>query len=151
MLSLIIPNPLRPLYQYSLDRKNTRQHTYTCEQNAQILLRLEKDRARKYGSSGKLNFTASTSDLTTLPTSASIGGLQKSATTTTMVPMTSTTASTPVTASTTMTTPATELRAGSCNNETVSMGTLQYRSGIYPENSYIEVSGQCLPEFEHMW
>ncbi|XP_021702220.1 uncharacterized protein LOC5580322 isoform X2 [Aedes aegypti] len=51
----IIPNPLRPLYQYSLDRKNTRQHTYTCEQNAQILLRLEKDRARKYGSSGKLD------------------------------------------------------------------------------------------------
>ncbi|XP_058450621.1 uncharacterized protein LOC131430028 isoform X2 [Malaya genurostris] len=51
----IIPNPLRPLYQYSLDRKNPRQHTYTCEQNAQILLRLEKDRHRKYGSSGKLD------------------------------------------------------------------------------------------------
>lgn len=50
----IIPNPLRPLYQYSLDRKNPRQHTYTCEQNAQILMRLEKDRLRKFGSSGKL-------------------------------------------------------------------------------------------------
>ncbi|XP_049282684.1 hormone receptor 4-like [Anopheles funestus] len=50
----IIPNPLRPLYQYSLDRKNPRQHTYTCEQNAQILLRLEKDRQKKFGSMGKL-------------------------------------------------------------------------------------------------
>uniref|UniRef100_A0AAG5DEN5 Uncharacterized protein n=1 Tax=Anopheles atroparvus TaxID=41427 RepID=A0AAG5DEN5_ANOAO len=51
----IIPNPLRPLYQYSLDRKNPRQHTYTCEQNAQILLRLEKDRQKKFGSMGKLH------------------------------------------------------------------------------------------------
>lgn len=33
----------RPLYQYSLDRKN-KIHTYTCEQNAQILMRLERER-----------------------------------------------------------------------------------------------------------
>ncbi|XP_052894233.1 uncharacterized protein LOC128301683 [Anopheles moucheti] len=59
----IIPNPLRPLYQYSLDRKNPRQHTYTCEQNAQILLRLEKDRQKKFGSMGKLHLTTSTGDL----------------------------------------------------------------------------------------
>ncbi|XP_058121277.1 uncharacterized protein LOC131288031 [Anopheles ziemanni] len=59
----IIPNPLRPLYQYSLDRKNPRQHTYTCEQNAQILLRLEKDRQRKFGSMGKLHLATSTGDL----------------------------------------------------------------------------------------
>nr|XP_029708889.1 LOW QUALITY PROTEIN: uncharacterized protein LOC109419840 [Aedes albopictus] len=147
----IIPNPLRPLYQYSLDRKNTRQHTYTCEQNAQILLRLEKDRAKKYGSSGKLNFTASTSDLTTLPSSFGIGtGLQKSATTATINPTTaSTTTVTPVTAPTPLstvmpttmpTTTTTELRTGSCNNETAAMGTFGYRrsSVVYPENSYIE-------------
>uniref|UniRef100_A0A182NLK3 Uncharacterized protein n=1 Tax=Anopheles dirus TaxID=7168 RepID=A0A182NLK3_9DIPT len=59
----IIPNPLRPLYQYSLDRKNPRQHTYKCEQNAQILLRLEKDRQKKFGSMGKLHLTTSTGDL----------------------------------------------------------------------------------------
>ncbi|XP_058055535.1 uncharacterized protein LOC131206947 [Anopheles bellator] len=59
----IIPNPLRPLYQYSLDRKNPRQHTYTCEQNAQILLRLEKDRQKKFGSMGKLHLATSTGDL----------------------------------------------------------------------------------------
>lgn len=49
----LIPDPLRPLYQYSLDRKKTR-HTYTCEQNAQILLRLEKEHQKKYGSAGRL-------------------------------------------------------------------------------------------------
>lgn len=43
-------NPTRPLYQYSLDRKN-KVHTYTCEQNAQILLRLERERQRR--NSGK--------------------------------------------------------------------------------------------------
>ncbi|XP_050094271.1 uncharacterized protein LOC126576971 [Anopheles aquasalis] len=59
----IIPNPLRPLYQYSLDRKNPRQHTYTCEQNAQILLRLERDRQKKFGSMGKLHLATSTGDL----------------------------------------------------------------------------------------
>lgn len=36
-------DPNRPLYQYSLDRKN-KIHTYTCEQNAQILMRLERER-----------------------------------------------------------------------------------------------------------
>lgn len=36
-------DPNRPLYQYSLDRKN-KIHTYTCEQNAQILIRLERER-----------------------------------------------------------------------------------------------------------
>jgi hypothetical protein len=49
----VIPNPLRPLYQYSLDRKKPR-HTYTCEQNAQILMRLEKEHLKKIGSTGKL-------------------------------------------------------------------------------------------------
>lgn len=49
----ITPDPLKPLYQYSLDRKKNR-HTYTCEQNAQILLRLEKEHQRKYGSAGRL-------------------------------------------------------------------------------------------------
>uniref|UniRef100_A0A6E8W824 Uncharacterized protein n=1 Tax=Anopheles coluzzii TaxID=1518534 RepID=A0A6E8W824_ANOCL len=63
----IIPNPLRPLYQYSLDRRNPRQHTYTCEQNAQILLRLEKDRQKKFGSMGKLHLTTSTGDLSVAP------------------------------------------------------------------------------------
>jgi hypothetical protein len=41
------------LYQYSLDRKRPL-HTYTCEQNAQILLRLERERLKKYGSYGRL-------------------------------------------------------------------------------------------------
>lgn len=36
-------DPNRPLYQYSLDRKN-KFHTYTCQQNAQILMRLERER-----------------------------------------------------------------------------------------------------------
>ncbi|XP_055644546.1 uncharacterized protein LOC129780377 [Toxorhynchites rutilus septentrionalis] len=117
----IIPNPLRPLYQYSLDRKNPRQHTYTCEQNAQILLRLEKDRQRKYSSSGKLNCTASTNDLTALPSS----GLQKSVTTTN-VPTSGSAASTG-------TTPA-EFKTGSFNNES---STFDYHS-TYPENNYIE-------------
>lgn len=44
---------MRPLYQYSLDRKKPR-HTYTCEQNAQILMRLERERGKKYGSANKL-------------------------------------------------------------------------------------------------
>uniref|UniRef100_T1H0A6 Uncharacterized protein n=1 Tax=Megaselia scalaris TaxID=36166 RepID=T1H0A6_MEGSC len=43
-------DPNRPLYQYSLDRKH-KIHTYTCEQNAQILIRLEREREMK-GSSG---------------------------------------------------------------------------------------------------
>ncbi|CRK93915.1 CLUMA_CG007442, isoform A [Clunio marinus] len=50
---MVIPSQSRPLYQYSLDRKRPL-HTYTCEQNAQILLRLERERQRKYGSSGRL-------------------------------------------------------------------------------------------------
>jgi hypothetical protein len=50
----VIPGHSRPLYQYSLDRKRP-MHTYTCEQNAQILRRLEKERVKKYGSSGRLN------------------------------------------------------------------------------------------------
>lgn len=49
----MIPGQSRPLYQYSLDRKRP-MHTYSCEQNAQILLRLEKERLKKYGSSGRL-------------------------------------------------------------------------------------------------
>ncbi|XP_049548263.1 uncharacterized protein LOC125959484 [Anopheles darlingi] len=68
----IIPNPLRPLYQYSLDRKNPRQHTYTCEQNAQILLRLERDRQKKFGSMGKLHLATSTGDLSVAPTSSTV-------------------------------------------------------------------------------
>ncbi|XP_070504104.1 beclin-1-like protein A [Chironomus tepperi] len=52
----VIPNQSRPLYQYSLDRKRPL-HTYTCEQNAQILLRLERERLKKYGSYGRLHFT----------------------------------------------------------------------------------------------
>ena len=51
--SEVIPNQSRPLYQYSLDRKKPL-HTYTCEQNAQILLRLEKEHHKKYGSYGRL-------------------------------------------------------------------------------------------------
>ncbi|XP_062547399.1 uncharacterized protein LOC134212990 isoform X2 [Armigeres subalbatus] len=141
----IIPNPLRPLYQYSLDRKNPRQHTYTCEQNAQILLRLEKDRAKKYGSSGKLNFTASTSDLTTLPPSltGTDDTLLKSAATTTILPRSLTTttaapAAVPAQTPSLTTMPATtEFKTGSCNNETVATGTFEYRSA-YPENNYIE-------------
>lgn len=49
----VIPGQSKPLYQYSLDRKRP-MHTYSCEQNAQILLRLEKERLKKYGSSGRL-------------------------------------------------------------------------------------------------
>lgn len=41
----IIPNPNRPLYQYNVDRKN-KIHTYTCEQNAQILMRLEREKRK---------------------------------------------------------------------------------------------------------
>ncbi|EDS41264.1 conserved hypothetical protein [Culex quinquefasciatus] len=130
----IIPNPLRPLYQYSLDRKNPRQHTYTCEQNAQILMRLEKDRLRKFGSSGKLTFTSSTNDLTVLPSSHGGGGLQKSATTTTIP----TTAPTPGTNGIGMTSSASqaapELLSGSCNNE--SGTSYDYHGG----SNYIEVS-----------
>ncbi|XP_053695316.1 uncharacterized protein LOC128742857 [Sabethes cyaneus] len=125
----IIPNPLRPLYQYSLDRKNPRQHTYTCEQNAQILLRLEKDRQRKYGSSGKLNFTSSTNDLTTLLPS---NGLQKSSTT---LPVPTTTVATQANnPGPTSTIAAVGLLAGSGNNE--SNSSYDY-SGVYPsENNY---------------
>lgn len=50
----VIPGQSRPLYQYSLDRKRPL-HTYTCEQNAQILLRLDRERQKKYGSSGRLS------------------------------------------------------------------------------------------------
>ncbi|KAG5676059.1 hypothetical protein PVAND_005913 [Polypedilum vanderplanki] len=53
----VIPRQSRPLYQYSLDRKRPL-HTYTCEQNAQILLRLERERLKKYGSYGRLHFTS---------------------------------------------------------------------------------------------
>ncbi|XP_073825273.1 uncharacterized protein isoform X1 [Musca autumnalis] len=45
------PDPARPLYEYSLERRR-KVHTYTCEQNAQILLRLERERNRKLSLSG---------------------------------------------------------------------------------------------------
>lgn len=45
------PDPTRPLYEYSLERRR-KVHTYTCEQNAQILLRLERERNRKLSLSG---------------------------------------------------------------------------------------------------
>ncbi|KAL5279300.1 hypothetical protein ACFFRR_003719 [Megaselia abdita] len=45
-------DPNRPLYQYSLDRKN-KIHTYTCEQNAQILMRLERERKTNCNSNSK--------------------------------------------------------------------------------------------------
>lgn len=41
-------DPLRPLYQYNLEKTTNsaiKRHTYTCEQNAQILRRLERERA----------------------------------------------------------------------------------------------------------
>lgn len=40
------PDAARPLYEYSLERRR-KTHTYTCEQNAQILMRLERERNRK--------------------------------------------------------------------------------------------------------
>ncbi|XP_075151017.1 uncharacterized protein LOC142225126 [Haematobia irritans] len=45
------PDPTRPLYEYSLERRR-KVHTYTCEQNAQILLRLERERNRRLSLSG---------------------------------------------------------------------------------------------------
>lgn len=45
------PDPTRPLYEYSLERRH-KGHTYTCEQNAQILLRLERERNRKLSLGG---------------------------------------------------------------------------------------------------
>ncbi|XP_026844229.1 protein naked cuticle [Drosophila persimilis] len=36
----------RPLFEYSLERRR-KTHTYSCEQNAQILMRLERERNRK--------------------------------------------------------------------------------------------------------
>ncbi|XP_046801083.1 homeobox protein 5-like isoform X1 [Lucilia cuprina] len=45
------PDPSRPLYEYSLERRH-KGHTYTCEQNAQILLRLERERNRKLSLGG---------------------------------------------------------------------------------------------------
>ncbi|XP_055918611.1 uncharacterized protein LOC129950714 [Eupeodes corollae] len=56
----INPDPIRPLYQYSLERRS-KGHTYTCEQNAQILMRLERERNRKLSlkdSAGKDAFAA---------------------------------------------------------------------------------------------
>ncbi|XP_059617983.1 uncharacterized protein LOC132262665 [Phlebotomus argentipes] len=49
----IIPDPDRPMCQYGVDGKKS--HTYTCEQNAQILMRLERERQTKLGSTGKMN------------------------------------------------------------------------------------------------
>ncbi|KAH8271733.1 hypothetical protein KR044_002943 [Drosophila immigrans] len=40
------PDAARPLYEYSLERRR-KTHTYSCEQNAQILMRLERERNRK--------------------------------------------------------------------------------------------------------
>ncbi|XP_017067854.1 uncharacterized protein LOC108105666 [Drosophila eugracilis] len=45
------PNAARPLYEYSLERKR-KKHTYSCEQNAQILMRLERERNRKLSLTG---------------------------------------------------------------------------------------------------
>ncbi|KAL9923707.1 uncharacterized protein LOC119633906 isoform X2 [Glossina fuscipes] len=45
------PDFTRPLYQYSLERRH-KTHTYTCEQNAQILMRIERERKRKFSLSG---------------------------------------------------------------------------------------------------
>ncbi|KAH8293766.1 hypothetical protein KR054_004102 [Drosophila jambulina] len=45
------PNAARPLYEYSLERKR-KTHTYSCEQNAQILMRLERERNRKLSLTG---------------------------------------------------------------------------------------------------
>ncbi|XP_016963811.1 uncharacterized protein LOC108033751 [Drosophila biarmipes] len=45
------PNAARPLYEYSLERKR-KTHTYSCEQNAQILIRLERERNRKLSLTG---------------------------------------------------------------------------------------------------
>ncbi|XP_039438614.1 uncharacterized protein LOC120419844 isoform X1 [Culex pipiens pallens] len=132
----IIPNPLRPLYQYSLDRKNPRQHTYTCEQNAQILMRLEKDRLRKFGSSGKLTFTSSTNDLTVLPSSHGGGGLQKSATTTTIPTATPGTNGIGMTSSASQAAP--ELLAGSCNNESGTSYDYHGGSNYIEDDSYVD-------------
>ncbi|XP_055683996.1 uncharacterized protein LOC129790516 [Lutzomyia longipalpis] len=49
----IIPDPDRPMCRYGVDGKKS--HTYTCEQNAQILMRLERERQAKLGSTGKMN------------------------------------------------------------------------------------------------
>ncbi|XP_055386228.1 putative uncharacterized protein DDB_G0286901 isoform X1 [Condylostylus longicornis] len=49
----IVPDPNRPLFQYSLDRKK-KKHTYTCEQNAQILIRLEREKNLRNNSCGNL-------------------------------------------------------------------------------------------------
>lgn len=45
------PNATRPLYEYSLERRR-KTHTYSCEQNAQILMRLERERNRKLSLTG---------------------------------------------------------------------------------------------------
>jgi len=45
------PNAARPLFEYSLERKR-KTHTYSCEQNAQILMRLERERNRKLSLTG---------------------------------------------------------------------------------------------------
>lgn len=54
----VLPGQSRPLYQYSLDRKRPL-HTFSCEQNAQILMRLDRERQKKYGSSGRLSVSLS--------------------------------------------------------------------------------------------
>ncbi|CAD7079915.1 unnamed protein product [Hermetia illucens] len=62
----IVPNPNRPLYQYSLDRKN-KMHTYTCEQNAQILMRIERER-RKTQNKGSAEIKSdSTTEVEVIP------------------------------------------------------------------------------------
>lgn len=53
----INPDPSRPLYQYSLERRR-KTHTYTCEQNAQILMRLERERNHR-----RLSLSGSRDDL----------------------------------------------------------------------------------------
>lgn len=55
------PDPTRPLYEYSLERRHKR-HTYTCEQNAQILMRLEKERQRKLSLTGSVVGVANVTD-----------------------------------------------------------------------------------------
>lgn len=41
-------DPTKPLYRYNLEKTTStlKRHTYTCEQNAQILMRLERERAQ---------------------------------------------------------------------------------------------------------
>lgn len=56
------PDPKRPLYEYSLERRH-KGHTYTCEQNAQILLRLERERSRKLSLSAGVGGGGSKDDL----------------------------------------------------------------------------------------